>query len=989
MEITAIQGTGLEVPVENHTRLRVSHGGTDFWYVAHQDILVDKLSPFLAKIRYNDANNSIIASLYENGVEQLCNSRALRDCYEELEPSVYDAFEQRVKQFRAAIDAPNIDQNTKLLFEKFAIPNPQFEPEMYRVYGSRTEPKLAIIWGMERIIDSSLNLSRLDLASFFKRKPEPGGCGKSFAKGSIFMLLLAAGSGAVYLATRDGDKPLTEELATVIDSVGKAGEASIVDNKSSIVEGEASIVDNKPSIVEGGPSIVEDDDEASIVEDVQPTIIPSGMTLEDYDAQRQREWDALDSQCKELEKLLNEFDVSSPGPSVIDTPPTSQDVEKAAAEGNVPLMNQQIQQLENPPPGLDAALLAQYAQLAEKARARVRAIREQEAQEHEDMKAQWQVLVDSGTQPQDDALFAARVDGYRNRLEINMKAAQEALDEARAKLHAQRLKEISQWGVAPAAPIETVPSSTDIQKAHAQKDKAMLTRYRDMLLGIRGSERTSYDKMMAVKEKLQDKINELEETVGDDPEKQGKLQQLKDNLDLIAQALKKQYANFRGVESLAADADSKLNDLNRPVVDEQSRQSHVQLVERYLALSAARGSYSEQEYQQFLQQRDNHLANLKQKQQTLPASDRGIYDAMIAEVSQMELPEPEIKIPSEEQIQQAYEQGDLPQLQKYEKIISQIFEKEKKKSQAAENRLNQLGKMIEEKEQTVGDNPEAQSELAKLKETFEKLKKLFDRQQSYISHVGTLHANTQDQVKSLTESKPEPKPKPVPTPVEPKREPTPVIPTPEPEPEPEPVIPTPEPEPEPEPVIPTPEPEPEPEPEPALSEDEQRAHAQLKDQYEEEKASGALQDGSADLYERVQEYSNDLKEKLRIAREQQDAARIAALNALISELFLWDVPKPAPLPSIIIGNVEDGYQVEARVQKKNQNGTYDVELQLIPSQGVLIKHAKMNQIPGQLSESGSYDAVVSLPAGRNIVTIKVQIDGENDERSKPIEINLK
>ncbi len=183
-------------------------------------------------------------------------------------------------------------------------------------------------------------------------------------------------------------------------------------------------------------------------------------------------------------------------------------------------------------------------------------------------------------------------------------------------------------------------------------------------------------------------------------------------------------------------------------------------------------------------------------------------------------------------------------------------------------------------------------------------------------------------------------------------------------------------------------PEPEPTP-PALSEEEQSAHAQLKDLYEKKKANGALQDGSADLYERVQEYSNDLKEKLRIAREQQDAARIAALNALISELFLWDVPKPAPLPSIIIGNVEDGYQVEARVQKKNQNGTFDVELQLIPSRGVLIKHAKMNQIQGLKSENGSYDAIVSLPAGRNIVTIKVQIDGESDERSKPIEINLK
>ena len=74
MAIRIIPGKGLEFDMDHYVRLRTYVGGPDYWYQDNQRVLRSKLHPFLPEMSFNPENNTVLASLVEDGVEWLSQS---------------------------------------------------------------------------------------------------------------------------------------------------------------------------------------------------------------------------------------------------------------------------------------------------------------------------------------------------------------------------------------------------------------------------------------------------------------------------------------------------------------------------------------------------------------------------------------------------------------------------------------------------------------------------------------------------------------------------------------------------------------------------------------------------------------------------------------------------------------------------------------------------------------------------------------------------
>jgi hypothetical protein len=70
-----------------------------------------------------------------------------------------ERLERAVKEFKAKAWEPGAQPHNRELIERFRLPNPSLEPELYRLVGSWWNRRLQIVWGCERTRDSSLPLN--------------------------------------------------------------------------------------------------------------------------------------------------------------------------------------------------------------------------------------------------------------------------------------------------------------------------------------------------------------------------------------------------------------------------------------------------------------------------------------------------------------------------------------------------------------------------------------------------------------------------------------------------------------------------------------------------------------------------------------------------------------------------------------------------------------------------------------------------------------
>ncbi len=156
MSVTPTPGKGVQVNLNEYARLRTSRTGPDFWYIDTQSLLCNKLAPFLPKMTHNEANKQVTATYVVGGKERLGDSVAANPDFSNVPAGQVRALRNVIISFLQEISEQPAGSPLSRLGDTFTLPIPSKAPELYRLYGTGKNKKLAIIWGISKT-DSSGN----------------------------------------------------------------------------------------------------------------------------------------------------------------------------------------------------------------------------------------------------------------------------------------------------------------------------------------------------------------------------------------------------------------------------------------------------------------------------------------------------------------------------------------------------------------------------------------------------------------------------------------------------------------------------------------------------------------------------------------------------------------------------------------------------------------------------------------------------------------
>ncbi len=152
--------------MEGCIRLRLQHGGAEFWFDSYQSLLREAFAPLLPCMEFIPERNVVRVSLHVKGKEVMGTSRPMSAAQLNLTAAQNELLRNKIQSFNSSMSRSDINPDFRIVGESFALPDPLIHPELYRIYGSPQDPQLAIIWGMEKEPDSSL--APLNAANRFK-----------------------------------------------------------------------------------------------------------------------------------------------------------------------------------------------------------------------------------------------------------------------------------------------------------------------------------------------------------------------------------------------------------------------------------------------------------------------------------------------------------------------------------------------------------------------------------------------------------------------------------------------------------------------------------------------------------------------------------------------------------------------------------------------------------------------------------------------------
>ncbi len=148
MKVTPIVNKGLSFDLNYYQELKVYRGGTNYWFVDHSKLLRTKLAPFLPRMEFDASTGTVTASIVENGQELLSTSQAATPSLNDVPAAELDKLKARIQALLAEADDSNTPEPIRQLIHSFPLPKPNSLPECYRLYGSGSNKRLAIVWGL-------------------------------------------------------------------------------------------------------------------------------------------------------------------------------------------------------------------------------------------------------------------------------------------------------------------------------------------------------------------------------------------------------------------------------------------------------------------------------------------------------------------------------------------------------------------------------------------------------------------------------------------------------------------------------------------------------------------------------------------------------------------------------------------------------------------------------------------------------------------------
>jgi hypothetical protein len=195
--------SGIRLNLSNYYRIRTWQGGGEFWEHNNQQLIRDALGQFLPRATV-DASDHVIFQHFENGKE-ICSLSQPVSATNSLPKQQIDQLRAAVIAFKAKTQDPHCDPEARKLIDCFRLPDPQKDPELYRIYGSGKNKRLIVLWGAEKEVDSAVTpLLAINMVPTESGGSEKGS-GKSMLVIGLLVLLALAG---IFLWQRDKDKKL-------------------------------------------------------------------------------------------------------------------------------------------------------------------------------------------------------------------------------------------------------------------------------------------------------------------------------------------------------------------------------------------------------------------------------------------------------------------------------------------------------------------------------------------------------------------------------------------------------------------------------------------------------------------------------------------------------------------------------------------------------------------------------------------------------------
>lgn len=180
--------SGIRLNLSNYYRIRTWQGGGEFWEHNNQQLIRDALGQFLPRATV-DASDHVLFQHFESGRE-ICSLSQPVSATNSLPKQQIDQLRAAVIAFKAKTQDPHCDPEARKLIDCFRLPDPQKDPELYRIYGTGKNKRLIVLWGAEKEVDSAI--TPLQAINMVHTEPDRAG------KGNVKSVLVA---GALILMT--------------------------------------------------------------------------------------------------------------------------------------------------------------------------------------------------------------------------------------------------------------------------------------------------------------------------------------------------------------------------------------------------------------------------------------------------------------------------------------------------------------------------------------------------------------------------------------------------------------------------------------------------------------------------------------------------------------------------------------------------------------------------------------------------------------------
>ena len=139
-------------------KARSYHGGGEFFEAENAQVILQCLGEFLPRALERTAGDGRQEIFYQHLIngQDVCSSTAPLDSGVNVPPRELARLEAAVAQLKAKETDPSTDPTKREIIRAFRLPNPEKDPELYRLYGRGANRRLLVLWGVERQAGSSL-----------------------------------------------------------------------------------------------------------------------------------------------------------------------------------------------------------------------------------------------------------------------------------------------------------------------------------------------------------------------------------------------------------------------------------------------------------------------------------------------------------------------------------------------------------------------------------------------------------------------------------------------------------------------------------------------------------------------------------------------------------------------------------------------------------------------------------------------------------------